>query len=153
MTGIEFLRYVDQGIYTNGRFYRAVRDDNQPDDDVLIDVIQGGIDRARRGDRRAPIPLERTSVTGLTHEDGTLSIARAGPDTGSTEFFICIGNQPELDFGGARHPDGQGFAAFGRVVDGMDVVRVIHRQPVDAQRLTPVVVIRSMTRAPREQNR
>lgn len=140
-TGSNFLRYVEEGIYTDGRFYRSVRDDNQPDNDVRIDVIQGGISRARAAARHPAIPLERTSVTGLTHQDGTVSLARAGPDTGSTEFFICIGDQPELDFGGRRNPDGQGFAAFGRVLEGMDIVRAIHRRPVEGQRLRPAVSI------------
>ena len=56
-------------------------------------------------------------------------MARLGPGTASTEFFICVGAQPSLDFGGARNADGQGFAVFGRVVSGMDVVRAIHSTP------------------------
>jgi peptidyl-prolyl cis-trans isomerase A (cyclophilin A) len=141
ITAGNFLRYVDAGLYDGGRFYRAVTMSNQPDDAVRIEVIQGGIAPDRRGDRLAPIPLERTSVTGLRHLDGTISVARAGPDTGSSEFFICVGDQPELDYGGARNPDGQGFAAFGRVVQGMDIVRRIHVQPESGQQLEPVVEI------------
>ena len=74
--------------------------------------------------------------------DGALSMARDGPDTATSDFFICIGDQPELDFGGKRNPDGQGFAVFGRVVAGMDVVRRIHGAPADGQSLTPPVAIR-----------
>jgi peptidyl-prolyl cis-trans isomerase A (cyclophilin A) len=91
------------------------------------------------------VPLERTSVTGLRHLDGTLSMARDGPDTATSDFFICIGDQPSLDFGGKRNPDGQGFAAFGHVVGGMDVVRRIQAAPADGQSLTPPVRIRSIT--------
>jgi len=92
---------------------------------VKIEVIQGGIARARREDQLPPIRMESTGETGLRHLNGVLSIARAGPDTGRAEFFICIGDQPELDQGGRRNPDGWGFAAFGRVIGGMDVVRRI----------------------------
>ena len=89
----------------------------------------------------APIPLERTSVTGIRHLDGTVSMARNGPDTATRDFFICIGPQPELDFGGKRNPDGQGFAAFGQVVTGMEVVRKIQSAPAEKQALTPPVSI------------
>jgi peptidyl-prolyl cis-trans isomerase A (cyclophilin A) len=69
---------------------------------------------------------QRTSVTGLRHVDGALSMARGGPDSAQSSFFICVGDQPSLDFGGKRNADGQGFAVFGRVVSGMDVVKKIH---------------------------
>jgi len=139
-TAANFLRYVDSGAYDAGRFYRVVTPENQPQSPVRIEVIQGGIDPAR-AITWEPIPLERTSVTGLRHRDGTLSMARGGPDTAMSEFFICIGDQPELDAGGRRNPDGQGFAAFGRVVQGMDVVRAIQRLPEAGQRLrTPVTI-------------
>jgi peptidyl-prolyl cis-trans isomerase A (cyclophilin A) len=68
-------------------------------------------------------------------------MARDGPDTATSDFFICIGDQPSLDFGGKRNPDGQGFAAFGRVVRGMDVVRKIQTAPANGQTLTPPVKI------------
>ena len=68
-------------------------------------------------------------------------MARDGPDTATSDFFICIGDQPELDFGGKRNPDGQGFAAFGRVVKGMDVVRTIQKSPADGQTLKPAIRI------------
>jgi peptidyl-prolyl cis-trans isomerase A (cyclophilin A) len=74
-------------------------------------------------------------------------MARDGPDTATSEFFICVGDQKELDFGGRRNPDGQGFAAFGKVIDGMDVVRRIHDAPEASQRLTPPVAILRITRA------
>ncbi|MSR06522.1 MAG: peptidylprolyl isomerase [Gemmatimonadetes bacterium] len=148
-TAANFLRYVDAGLYTAGRFHRAVKPDNQPTSPVKIEVIQAGPDSAARAQRgSAPIALERTSVTGLLHKDGTVSMARGGPDTATSDFFICIGDQPELDFGGKRNADGQGFAAFGRVVRGADVVRKIQQSPVGAQRLTPPVGIVDIKRVP-----
>ena len=124
-----FLKYVDGGFYSGGSVNRAVRSDNTTRHDVEIQVIQFQMDPARRADGLAPIALERTSVTGLRHVDGALSMARSGPDTATASFSIVIGNQPEMDFSGRRNPDGQGFAVFGRVVRGMDVVRAIQAAP------------------------
>jgi len=124
-----FLKYVDGGFYAGGSINRAVRPDNTTRHDVEIQVIQFQMNPARRADAFPPIALERTSVTGLRHLDGVLSMARAGPDTATASFSIVIGNQPEMDFGGRRNPDGQGFAVFGRVVHGMDVVRAIQAAP------------------------
>jgi peptidyl-prolyl cis-trans isomerase A (cyclophilin A) len=148
ITGANFLRYVDAGLYDGGSFYRTVTMQNQPDDDIRIEVIQGGIAPSREEERFPAIPLETTRHTGLRHLDGTISVARAGPNTGSSEIFICVGDQPELDFGGKRNPDGQGFAAFGRVMRGMDVVRRIHQQPVSGQRLVNAVGIENVRRVP-----
>ncbi len=128
-TAANFLKYVDAGFYDGGTVNRAVRRDNTVRHDVEIQVIQFQIDAAREREAFPPIPLERTSVTGLKHADGTLSMARNGPDTATGSFSIVIGDQPSMDFGGRRNPDGQGFAAFGRVVRGMDVVRAIHASP------------------------
>src|SRR5437867_4887633 len=89
--------------------------DNQPDSPVKIEVIQAGVSAEHAGGGFPPIPLERTSVTGLRHTDGAISMARGQPDSATSGWFICINDQPSLDFGGARNPDGQGFAAFGRV--------------------------------------
>jgi peptidyl-prolyl cis-trans isomerase A (cyclophilin A) len=140
-TGANFLRYVDDGLYNGGAFHRTVKlnPDNQPNNEVKIEVVQAA--RARNTAGFPPIPLERTSVTGLSHRDGTLSMARNGPDTATSDFSICIGDQPSLDFGGKRNPDGQGFAAFGRVVRGMDVARRIQAAPAEGQRLTPPIRI------------
>jgi peptidyl-prolyl cis-trans isomerase A (cyclophilin A) len=141
VTAANFLRYVEGGFYDGGLFHRTVRADNQPRDKVKIGVVQAGIDPARQKDEFPPIALERTKVTGLRHLDGAISMARAEPDTATSDFFICVGDQPELDFGGRRNPDGQGFAAFGRVVKGMDVVRRIQASPADGQTLTPPIKI------------
>ena len=143
VTAANFLRYVDGGYYDGGRFHRTVRLDNQPGKTVLIEVVQAGVNPTPARQGFAPIRLERTRDTGLRHRDGTVSMARDEPDTATSDFFVCIGDQPELDFGGKRNPDGQGFAAFGRVVKGMDVVRRIQLAPADGQPLTPPVPILS----------
>lgn len=146
-TVANFLHYVDAGMYDGGRFHRVVRLDNQPHDDIRIEVIQGGVNLERVTENGAPIPLERTSETGLRHVDGTISMARFRPDSAVSDFFICIGDQPELDFGGKRNPDGQGFAAFGQVTQGMDVVRAIQSGVTDGQTLIFPARIISIRRA------
>lgn len=155
LSAADFLRYVDQGLYDGAGFYRVVRPDNDRGSPG-IEVIQGGL----LDDAKAlpPIAHETTAVTGLKHVDGTLSLARSTPGTGGgAAFFICVGDQPALDFGGRRNPDGQGFAAFGRVVRGMDVVRKIHALPATApssseymkgQLLAEPVEIRKVYRRP-----
>jgi peptidyl-prolyl cis-trans isomerase A (cyclophilin A) len=145
-TTANFLKYVDGGFYDGGRFHRTVTPGNQRGNKVKIEVIQGGVAPEKEAKGFPPIGLERTSKTGLSHRDGTISMARDGPDTATSDFFICVGPQPELDFGGKRNPDGQGFAAFGRVVQGMDVVRKIQRSAAQGQTLTPPVLIKRARR-------
>jgi peptidyl-prolyl cis-trans isomerase A (cyclophilin A) len=128
ITASNFLRLVDGGHLDGGSFYRAVSPEND-NGSPIISVIQGGL-----GDAESPFPPiahETTADTGLLHVDGAVSMARGGVGTASTELFICIGDQPALDFGAMRNPDGQGFAVFGRVTGGMDVVKAIHTQPAD----------------------
>jgi peptidyl-prolyl cis-trans isomerase A (cyclophilin A) len=155
VTVANFMRYVDAGQYNGGVFHRTVTMDNQPNNDVKIEVIQGAVNPDSRDDSYPPnsgfdpIPLERTSATGLKHIDGAISMARMGPDTATSGFFFCIGDQPELDFGGKRNPDGQGFAAFGRVTRGMDVIRMIQMSPRENQGLKPPVVITRVERKTR----
>jgi peptidyl-prolyl cis-trans isomerase A (cyclophilin A) len=146
ITVANFLRYVDGKCYDNGHFHRAARLDNQPDNKIKIEVIQASTDPNRTKEESPPIKLERTNKTGLAHKNGTISMARDGPDTATSDFFFCIGDQPELDFGGKRNPDGLGFAAFGRVTRGMDVVKKIQSAPSKEQALTPPVKILSVTR-------
>ncbi len=147
ITAANFLRYVDENRIEGATFYRVVTLDNQPNSDVKIEVIQGDLSSRKAGKRLKPIQHETTDKTGILHKDGAISMARDKPGTASSEFFICVGGQPELDFGGKRNPDGQGFAAFGRVIKGMDVVRKIQQQPVDGQRLITRIKIISVTRA------
>jgi peptidyl-prolyl cis-trans isomerase A (cyclophilin A) len=126
-----FLKYVDGGYYKNARFYRVVRMDNQAQNNIKIEVIQGGLGMDESDSPFAPIAHETTRKTGLLHRDGVISMGRLEPGTASSEFFICINDQPELDFGGQRNPDGQGFAAFGQVVEGMETVRLIQSMPTE----------------------
>ena len=124
LSACDFLAYIDEGLYRGASFYRVVRLDN---DRGLpkIEVVQGGV--ADNAPQRPPIAHETTRMTGLKHLDGTLSLARGDVGTGGAgAFFIVLGAQPSLDFGGMRNKDGQGFAAFGRVIDGMSIVRRIH---------------------------
>lgn len=153
-TSANFLRYVAAGHYDGGAFHRTVRLDNQPQSPVKIEVIQAGVNPAAATQGFPAIALETTRDTGLRHVDGTISMARDGRDTATSGWFICINDQPSLDFGGARNPDGQGFAAFGRVVSGMDVARRIQQSPsspnratnAEAQRLTPPIRILKVVR-------
>jgi len=128
LTAGAFLSNVDKGIYDGASFYRVVRP-TDPGSPVRVGVIQGGIFPHPDKPRQNGIPHETTRRSGLTHEDGTLSLARTEPGTGSTEFFICIGDQSPLDSGRRGSPDGLGYAAFGKVFKGMKVVRKIQEQP------------------------
>lgn len=145
-TVTNFLSYVDSGMYNNGEFYRVVDMENQPDNNINIEVIQGGLGWDDSIQRLPTIAHETTKQTGIKHENGTISMARNEPGTASSEFFICINNQPELDFGGNRNPDKQGFAAFGKVTHGMDVVHHIHQLPNTEQLLKPSVRIIRISR-------
>jgi len=139
-----FLSYVRRGFFDGGSFFRTVttHPDNQPHKNAKIDVIQATHNAKAHPHLDPPIVFEPTSQTGIRHRDGTVSMARdAALNTAQTDFFICIGEQPSLDDGGARSKDHRGFAAFGQVVRGMDVVRKIHAAPQAAQQLTPPFTI------------
>ena len=156
LTAANFLKYVDAGHFDGGVFHRTVKMDNQPESAIKIEVIQAGVNPDRAKDGFGAIALERTTVTGIPHQDGVVSMARGTPDSATSGWFICINDQPSLDFGGMRNPDGQGFGAFGRVVSGMDVVRKIQAAPssadrktnTEAQRLTPAIKILKVARVP-----
>ncbi len=153
-TTANFLKYVDAGHYDGGTFHRTVKMDNQPESQIKIEVIQAGVAEARAKSNFPAIPLERTNTTGLKHVDGAVSMARGAADSATSGWFICINDQPSLDFGGMRNPDGQGFAAFGKVVSGMDVVRKIQQAPssadrktnTEAQKLTPPITVVKVAR-------
>ncbi|WP_375586420.1 peptidylprolyl isomerase [Cyclobacterium xiamenense] len=142
VTVANFLEYVAKDAYASSHFFRVCTTANEADREFPIEVIQGG--EVPDSLLRAPIQLETTEKTGILHKDGTLSMARSEPNSAQTSFFICIGDQPELDFGGKRNPDGQGFAAFGKVIRGMDVVRQIQQLPDRDQYLLDPVAIRSI---------
>jgi peptidyl-prolyl cis-trans isomerase A (cyclophilin A) len=158
ITAANFLKYVDGGLYDGGRFHRATRPDNytpQLPDRPPFQIVQADIAQARRGEKFPPIPLERTTATGLLHKAGTLSMPRGVEvDSATSGFVICLEDTPSLDVGSKRYPDGQGFAAFGRVVNGLDVVRRIQQQPTNKdaatamgrQALMPPIAITRMSR-------
>lgn len=142
LTTANFLAYVEKKAYTGSGFFRVCTPENEADREVKIEVIQGGnVDEA---DLLPPIRLETTEETGIRHRDGVLSMARSTPHSAQSSFFICIGDQPALDYGGDRNPDGQGFGAFGQVISGMEVVLEIQRQKEENQYLLNPVTIRSI---------
>ena len=146
VTVANFLKYVDAGHFAGGSFYRSVTMENQPDNDIKIEVIQGGLAGSGKRSGIEPVEHETTEVSGLKHLDGTISMARSKPGTASSEFFICINDQPSLDYEGMRNPDGQGFAAFGKVIEGMDVVRKIQKSNTEGQNLKPKINILDIKR-------
>ena len=125
LSASQFLHCVQTGHYVGGTFWRTVRADNDRGSPT-IEVVQAAA--AEGSATLEPLAHEPTSMSGLRHQDGTVSLARAEPGTATAAaFFICLGDQPALDAGGLRNPDALGFAAFGRVVLGMEVVRAIHQ--------------------------
>ncbi len=141
-----FLSYVDSGYYKKAFFYRALNEDNQPTGNAETAMIQGGIWRTRRAIKVPYIPHESTQQTKLTHLNGTISFARQAPGTATTEFFICIGDQPGFDYGGINNPDGQGYAAFGHVVKGMELIKQFYTQPTNGDLLQPPIEITNIVR-------
>ncbi len=146
ITVANFLKYIDENRLKEATFYRVVTPNNQPNSDIKIEVIQGGLFEDIHPDMLEPIAHETTKQTGILHKDGVISMARYGPGTATSEFFICVGDQPSLDFGGRRNGDGVGFAAFGKVIEGMDVVRKIQALPAKEQYLEPRLKILSVKR-------
>jgi len=144
ITARNFLRYVDRKLYDGTSFFRTVTMANQPNSPVKIEVIQAGIVTGKK--TFTPIAHETTDKTGIKHVNGAISMARSKPGSATSSFFICIGDQPELDFGGKRNPDGQGFAAFGQVIGGMAQVKKIQDQPTIGQRLLKPIKIISIKR-------
>jgi peptidyl-prolyl cis-trans isomerase A (cyclophilin A) len=138
-----FLSYIDSGYFDKATFYRVLRDDEQPIDAPKAELIQGGIWRTnyKLAGTIPGIQHETTKQTGILHKDGTISLARQAPGTANTEFFICIGDQPGFDYGGANNADGQGYAAFGKVVKGMPVVKNIYNAPETDGKFDPLIYI------------
>ena len=166
LTVAHFLAYIDDGYYNGSSFYRVVREDNQPPTSVKISVVEGGFSNRYYDDmlrenfskghlydsalgprgNRPCICVETTANTGLSHVSGTLSLGRCSASEVDNSFFICVGDQPELDFGGLRAADGLGFSACGLVTDGMDIVHKIHRSPAQGQKLYQEVGIIKVSR-------
>lgn len=146
VTASNFLKLVDEKKYDGAVFYRVVTQDNQSHNSIKIEVIQGGLFHDALVEALQPIIHETTKETGIMHQNGTISMARLEVGTASSEFFICVGEQPELDYGGKRNKDGQGFAAFGKVVKGMGVVERIHSLKNSNQMLDDMIIIKSIQR-------
>jgi peptidyl-prolyl cis-trans isomerase A (cyclophilin A) len=145
VTAANFLRYVDEGRYAGAAFYRIRKDPAVPFQGTT-GIVQGGQWYGDSTRLLPPIPLESTRKTGLKHVDGAVSMARFGPpNSARSEFFVVLGDQPYLDWRDET-PDGQGYAVFGRVEDGMDVVRRIQGLPAEGERLRTPVRILSITR-------
>jgi peptidyl-prolyl cis-trans isomerase A (cyclophilin A) len=143
-----FLSDVDSGLYKKSCFYRVLNEENQATGTDPSELIQGGIWRTNHAKAVSlpGVPHETTQQTHILHKDGVISLARQAPGTATTEFFICVGDQPGFDYGGKNNPDGQGYAAFGKVIKGMDVVRAIYAMPENDQSFTPPVVILNIKR-------
>ena len=141
-----FLANIDSGFYSNASFYRVLNDQNQPSNAPKTELIQGGVWRNKQYRNKvfSSIPHETTKQTGLHHITGTVSMARRETGTASTEFFICIDDEPGLDYGGENIDDRQGYAAFGKVVKGMNVVKMIYHENEDNQYFDPPVDIYSI---------
>lgn len=148
VTVAAFLRNVDSGYYQNTSFYRILRDDNQVSGVPHAHLIQGGLWGTKTAlEQRLPlIPHEPTHQTGLRHIAGALSMARETPGTASSEFFICLKDEPGFDQGGENNPDGAGYAVFGKVVSGMETVQEIYRQREYEQQFTPTITIQDIKR-------
>ncbi len=144
VTTNNFLEYIDENRWVGATFYRVVTQENQPNSKVKIEVIQGGLYEDDHPQNLPPILHESTEITDIKHLDGVISMARYEPGTATFEFFICVGDQPSLDYGGSRNSDNHGFAAFGKVVKGMDIVRLIQNQPEKNQYLSPRIPIVKM---------
>lgn len=145
VTANNFIRYIKENRFEEGTFYRTVTLKNQPQNNIKIEVIQGGLYEDNHPQMLPPIKHENTRETEILHKNGVISMARYEPGTATSEFFICVGDQPSLDYGGARNTDNQGFAAFGKVVSGMDIVKKIQNQPETGQYLNPRIKILSVT--------
>jgi peptidyl-prolyl cis-trans isomerase A (cyclophilin A) len=134
VTVAAFLSYIDSGFYINSSFYRVLLIESMASN-YNTGIIQGGIWQSnnKKATVLPGIKHESPKQTGLSHTTGTLSLARLQAGTASSEFFICIGDQTEYDSSRAFNPDGLGFAAFGRVVSGMSIVRKIQSEPANGQ--------------------
>ena len=142
-----FLSNVDSGFYNNTSFYRVLKTEEFPTESNT-GIIQGGMWQTNPAKKIGitGIEHENTKLTGLTHQSGTISLARLTPGTANTEFFICIGDQSPLDFGRRGTEDGQGYAAFGEVFEGMTIVRKIQAQKSHGDKFDEKIEINRITR-------
>lgn len=144
-----FLSYVDSGFYKNTTFYRVLKKEDQSMNVTKADLIQGGLwqTKLKKQQTIPGIPLETTQQTGILHKEGVISLARnEDPNSGNTEFFICLDDEPDYDYGGAASPDKKGYATFGKVTDGLKFVKQIHEQPDFETNFNPPIKIINIKR-------
>ena len=150
LTTANFLRYVDEKRYDGASFWRSAKAKSPVDYGLIESGLQGDPKKLL-----PPIAHEPTSQTGLRHVDGTVSLARKEPGSGDSDFFICVGEAPYLDANPTGEGDNPGFAAFGQVIKGMEIVHKILNLPtagkatnpvMEGQMLDPVVPIASARR-------
>ena len=145
-TAEAFLKNVDKKVYNEASFYRVLKDESLTEQ-YNTGLIQGGVFNTDTTEAGSPfIPHESPKQTGLSHTSGTISMARTTPGTARTEFFICIGDQTQFDSSLRTNPDGLGYATFGKVVEGMPVVRKIQAQKNDADKIRYPVMIKKISR-------
>jgi peptidyl-prolyl cis-trans isomerase A (cyclophilin A) len=148
-----FLSYVDSGYYKNTSFYRVLKKEDQSMNVAKTQLIQGGLwhTNFKKQQTIPGIPLETTKQTGILHTEGVISLARSeDANSGNTEFFICMDNEPDYDYGGEASPDKKGYVTFGRVIEGMKFVRQIHDQPDFETNFNPPIKILNIVRMPRD---
>jgi len=144
-----FLSYVDSGFYRNTSFYRVLKKEDQAMNTDKAQLIQGGLWLTKLKKQQAipGIPLETTKQTGILHKEGVISLARGvEANSGNTEFFICMDDEPDYDYGGDASPDKKGYATFGKVIDGMKYVDQIHEQPDFETNFRPPIKIINIVR-------
>ncbi len=144
-----FLSYVDSGYYKNTTFYRVLKKEDQSMNIAKTQLIQGGLWQTnfKKQQTNPGIPLETTKQTGILHKEGVISLARnTDPNSGNTEFFICMDDEPDYDYGGDASPDKQGYVTFGKVIDGMKYVKQIHDQPDFETNFRPPIKIINIKR-------
>lgn len=134
LTTANFLRYIDQKLYDGASFWRSAKSKSPVD----YGLIEGGL-QSDPAKVLPPVAHEPTTQTGLRHVDGTVSLARRAPGTGDSDFFVCVGEAPYLDANPAAEGDNLGFAAFGQVIKGMEVVHKILNLPTPGKATNPVM--------------
>ena len=144
-TTCNFVRYAQAHAYDGGSFFRVVSSAHPDRNPSPIDVVQAQTPKGSDDHALGTVRMEGTKSTGLRHVAGTLSMARDTPDSAGSSFFIVTKDSPNLDEGGPRNPDGRGFAAFGHVVRGLQILRDIQAKPAKDDILATPVAIRSVT--------
>lgn len=140
-----FLSFIDSGYFKNTSFYRILTKDDESMNAFKTNLIQGGLWQTKlKLQQKIPgIPLETTKQTGILHKEGVISLARGvAENSGNTEFFISLDDEPDYDYGGEASPDKKGYVTFGKVISGMKYVKQIHKEPeFETNFLPPIKII------------